>query len=171
MRKGDEATDALTPSMVEVLRLLAKRGRAGATAKEIVAGDEAAGLEIGVKLLSLKRVTVTRSNRFLLTKYADSIPRPINWDDERHTGLIEHPTRAVSPSKRTSRPPVVDTTGIKITKLPPGEAIGARDQPPTCRPFVTEQDKGLRLRRRRRDRHCLLASPGKQTSVLIKRGS
>jgi hypothetical protein len=63
------------------LRRLAKRGRAGATAREI--GDsEDEGLDVGARLVRLGRVAVTRTNRFVLVKYAgQSSPGPISWDE------------------------------------------------------------------------------------------
>jgi hypothetical protein len=35
--------------------------------------------------------------------------------------------RVPLPSRRKQKPAPVDVTGMPITKLPPGEAIGARD--------------------------------------------
>jgi hypothetical protein len=63
------------------LRRLAKRGRAGATAREI--GDsEAAGLSVGASLVKHKLATVTRSNRFVLQKHAGNrVSGVIAWDD------------------------------------------------------------------------------------------
>jgi hypothetical protein len=71
----------LTLNEKRALRRLAKRGRAGATAREI--GDtEEEGLSVGARLVRLKRAVVTRTNRFVLVKYAgQNVPGPIGWDD------------------------------------------------------------------------------------------
>jgi hypothetical protein len=60
---------------------LAKRGRAGATAREI--GDsEATGLSVGASLVKHKLATVTRTNRFMLVKYVGKrVSGAIEWDD------------------------------------------------------------------------------------------
>jgi hypothetical protein len=63
------------------LRRLAKRGRAGATAREIGDG-EAAGLSVGATLVKYELATVTRTNRFVLEKHAGKrVPGVIAWDD------------------------------------------------------------------------------------------
>jgi hypothetical protein len=71
----------LTLDEKRALRRLAKRGRAGATAREI--GDsEDEGLEVGARLVKHKLVAVTRTNKFMLVKYVGSVvPGPIRWDD------------------------------------------------------------------------------------------
>jgi hypothetical protein len=63
------------------LRQIQKRGRAGASAREI-GETEAVGLRIGAKLVSLKLASVTRTNRFILPKWADvAVPPSITQDD------------------------------------------------------------------------------------------
>ena len=79
MPRGREVN--LTRDEKRALRCLAKRGRAGATAREI--GDtEDGGLSMGARLVRLKLAVVTRTNRFVLVKYAGrSVPAPISWDE------------------------------------------------------------------------------------------
>jgi hypothetical protein len=65
------------------LLVLAKRGRAGAAAREIANG-EGAGLRIGAALVRHGLAEVTRDNRFMLARYAGkSVPKVIRWDDGR----------------------------------------------------------------------------------------
>ena len=62
------------------LRRLRKRGRAGATALEL-GESELAGLQLGARLVKLGLATVTRTNRFLLTKHLrTSVPAAIAWE-------------------------------------------------------------------------------------------
>lgn len=101
---GGGANYALSDTDRRALRQIGRGGRGGAGAMQIgYRKMEVAGLATGLRLLRLGLVTVTPDNRFVLAKYADSPPRP------------------------KSKPAPVDITGMKITKLPPGEAIGARD--------------------------------------------
>ena len=71
----------LSPEERRALRRVAKRGRAGATAKEI--GDsEDEGLSLGARLVQHKLVAVTRTNRFMLVKYVGTVvPGLISWDE------------------------------------------------------------------------------------------
>lgn len=73
------------------LRRLAKRGRAGATARDI-ADSEAAGVPIGATLVRLGLAVVTRGNRFVLAKYAGkAVPGATVWDDDRRAGRVPSP--------------------------------------------------------------------------------
>jgi len=64
------------------LRQIQKHGRAGASAREI-GETEVAGLRIGVKLVRLNLASVTRSNRFILTKWKNvAVPQNISADDD-----------------------------------------------------------------------------------------
>ena len=80
---GGDATGAkgVKPDERRALRRLAKRGKAGAPAREI--GDsEDEGLDVGARLVRLKKVAVTRTNRFVLVKYVGQcVPEPISWDE------------------------------------------------------------------------------------------
>jgi hypothetical protein len=71
------------------MRRLRKHGRAGATARGL-ADTEAAGEAVGVRLVQLGLVMVTRSNRFLLTNFASkAVPDAIAWEEwppARHAG-------------------------------------------------------------------------------------
>jgi hypothetical protein len=101
---GDGATYALSKTDRRALRQISRGGRAGATARQIgYRRMEAAGLATGLRLLRKGLVMLTLDNRFVLAKYADDTPLP------------------------RPKPAPIDVTGMKITKLPPGEARGARD--------------------------------------------
>lgn len=133
MRPGSEAGDganfALSKSDRRALLQIRRRGRRGATAKEIGHRRiEDAGLAIGARLMRLGLVVVTPSNRFVLKKYKDEIKRsgPFVADDNGRTGMLNL-RRAPLPRHSQLKPPPVDTAGIEIKKLSPGEAVGARD--------------------------------------------
>lgn len=105
---GGGARYALSKTDRRALRRITKRGRFGATAKEIgFRKMEAAGLATAMRLVRHGLVIATRENCFVLVKYASEIktnmPRP------------------------KLKPTPVNVTGIEIKKLPPGEAAGARD--------------------------------------------
>ena len=98
---GDGARCALSKSDRRALRRIGKKGRIGASAKEIGHRRmEAAGLATGTRLMRLGLVAVTRENNFVLKKYAKQKPR------------ISRP-----------KPPPADINGIEIKILPPGKAF------------------------------------------------
>jgi hypothetical protein len=71
----------LTRDERRALRRVAKRGKAGAAAREIGDGEDE-GLEVGARLVKHKLVAVTRTNRFMLLKYVGTgVPGPISWDE------------------------------------------------------------------------------------------
>jgi hypothetical protein len=72
-------------------------------------------------------VVVTPDNRFVLVKYAGEISaNPFVADEGGRTRRLEHFHRMpVLRPKSKSAP--VNVTSVNITKLPPGEAYGARD--------------------------------------------
>jgi hypothetical protein len=75
-----EAMQRLSRDEQRGLRRLRKRGRAGATALEL-GESERAGLQLGARLVKLGLATVTRTNRFLLTKHLrTSVPAAITWE-------------------------------------------------------------------------------------------
>jgi hypothetical protein len=79
------------------------------------------------RLLQLGLVAVTPDNRFVLVKYAGEIrANPFVADERGRTGRLEHVHRMPLVRPKSKLAPV-NVTGLKITKLPPGEAIGARD--------------------------------------------
>ena len=80
--------------------------------------EGAAGLATGLRLLRKGLVVATPDNRFVLVQYAD--------DERDRTGRIKCVCRIPAPQP-TAKPAPVNVTGMKITKLPPGEARGARD--------------------------------------------
>jgi hypothetical protein len=125
---GDGANFALSKTDRRALRQISRRGRAGATARQIgYRTMEAAGLATGLRLLRMGLVIVTPDNRFVLAKYADEFrANPFVADEHGRTGRIEH-VRRMPLLQPKSKPAPVDVTGLTITKLPPGEAIGARD--------------------------------------------
>jgi hypothetical protein len=168
---GDGANFGLSAAERSALRVIAKHGRVGATAKEIMPMDEASGLAIATELVRRKLAVATEGNHFVLAKYADEIrPMPFVADDDGRTLRFEHPYRAPL-LRSTSRPAPVDITGMKITKLPPGEAIGARDlkrwRSSNLRQLSksgvdqyaveAKKKKRKRLRLKRRDQNCLVA--------------
>jgi len=125
---GDGANHGLSKTDRRALRQIRRRGRAGATAKQIgYRKMEAAGLATGARLLRLGLVVVTSDNRFVLAKYAGEISaNPFVADEGGRTGRLEHIHR-VPLLRPKSKPAPVNVTGLNITKLPPGEAHGARD--------------------------------------------
>jgi hypothetical protein len=125
---GGGADSGLRTAERRALRKIAKRGHHGATAHEIVPTNETSGLAIAAKLVRLNLVVANNANCFVLARYRNEIrPEPFVADDDRRTGRFEHPYRAPLPRLRMSKPVPVNITGLKITKLPPGEACGARD--------------------------------------------
>jgi hypothetical protein len=125
---GDGAYFALSMTDRRALWLIRLAGRAGATAKQIGFHSlEDAGLKTGLRLLRRGLVVATPDNRFVLAKYAKEYRAGTVVADERgRAGFIGHVRRA--PLVRAkSKPAPVDVTGMMITKLPPGEAVGARD--------------------------------------------
>ena len=116
---GDGATYALSKTDQRASRPISRGGRAGATARQIgFRRMEAAGLASGLRLLRRGLVKVTPDNRFVLVQYAD--------DERDCNGRIKCVCRIPLPQP-TAKPAPVDVTGMTITKLPPGEARGARD--------------------------------------------
>jgi len=166
MRQGREGGDGANSALKNALRKITRRGRAGATAKEINP-DESAGLALAAQLVRRKLIVATAGNRFILTKYAAAIrSEPFIADDDGRAVRVEHPYRAPLPRLHpTSKPVPVDITGLPVTKLPPGEAIGARDlqrwHSSKCGTRSTTDIKASvkrkRMRQQRRDENCLTA--------------
>ena len=170
---GGGADSGLRTAERRALRKIAKRGHHGATAHEIVPTNETSGLAIAAKLVRLNLVVANNANCFVLARYRNEIrPEPFVADDDRRTGRFEHPYRAPLPRLRsTSKPEPVDITGLKITKLPPGEAYGARDLRHWRRGQLsnltsagisqhsvgTKKARHKRLRLKGRDANCLTA--------------
>jgi hypothetical protein len=106
------------------LRRLGKRGRAGATAREL-GGDEGTGLMVGSRLVKLGLATVTRNNRFMLTEhFGTTVPAVIAWEpanpkaDPRPPDKHERPLRQIGriPSRNES---VADLRGRQVLLGPP----------------------------------------------------
>ena len=153
---GDGANSALSKSQKNALRKISKRGRTGATAKEINV-NEPSGLAIAADLVRLRLVVVNNANRFVLKQYKKEIrPEPIVADDDGRAVRIENPYRVPLPRQK-SKPKSVDITGLKITKLPPGEAIGARDLQRWRSGHGDNVTISKRRRMQRRDENCLPA--------------
>jgi hypothetical protein len=125
---GGGADSALSTSDRRALWQIKRKGRAGVTARQIgYRKMESAGLATGARLLRLGLVVVTPDNRFVLVKYAGEIrANPFVADERGRTGRLEHVYRMPLVRPKSKLAPV-NITGLKITKLPPGEACGARD--------------------------------------------
>jgi hypothetical protein len=125
---GGGADSALSTSDRRALWQIKRKGRAGVTARQIgYRKMESAGLATGARLLRLGLVVVTPDNRFVLVKYAGEIrANPFVADERGRTARLEHVYRMPLVRPKSKLAPV-NITGLKITKLPPGEACGARD--------------------------------------------
>ena len=169
MRRGREGGGGggANFALKNALRKIAQRGHAGATATEINP-DESVGLAIAAQLVRRKLIVATAGNRFVLTKYAEKIRPPSIADDDGRAVRIERPYRPPLP-RQESKPVPVDVTGLTITKLPPGEAHGARDLQRRSRGVTgigtgvsqqateTKRGRRKRLRQQRRDQNSLTA--------------
>jgi hypothetical protein len=119
---------SLSKNERRAMRCVTKAGRRGASARKIFPRDESVGLAIALRLVRRGLVVATSSNAFMLAKYAnDNLRSGVIADDGGRTVWID-PQRPLPPRRPRVKPMPVDVSGCKITKLPDGEAYGARER-------------------------------------------
>jgi hypothetical protein len=81
-----ERRSSLKHGASPALRTIARAGRSGASASSL-AENESIGMALGIALVARGDAVVTRTNRFILKRWAGkTVATAINWDDDRGQG-------------------------------------------------------------------------------------